>query len=433
VGFGAALQRGGGEPFRSFPRGGFGEVLDGGLDLFRSVWDRDSTLGVLDLEYANFKRPGEIFRRPREIFEKMEPVYRVVQKVFYRLNITPLAILTGQGYHFSFRVRQDSPAHRALEALGSLNVSVAAKYRQTGGRRQEPVAYAAGKAFDGMGRLMEYVGHLVVRELRKQKVFSPPVTFTDVAVGGAGESVVLDFSMYGDPLYMRDVRCPFSGYQKHKVQVWKVGRDVAERVPVQVALPRLTEDGRAERSLDDLLARRASFARAAELAGQCRTDVPDASHSVVNLVDSYKRSALYRFHLDYDRVEQDPPEEWPATYDAFDPDTLPPCVVHCLREPNDHLLKPTNLQSLVRVLMKRGWHPKHIAGLVRSKYERDLGWRMDWRKYDPATHADFFVRQFAGLIYDGLDGEQDLNCVSHQEKGYCWKPFCGFNLADERL
>jgi hypothetical protein len=138
VGFGAALQRGGGEPFRSFPRGGFGEVLDGGLDLFRSVWDRDSTLGVLDLEYANFKRPGEIFRRPREIFEKMEPVYRVVQKVFYRLNITPLAILTGQGYHFSFRVRQDSPAHRALEALGSLNVSVAAKYRQTGGRSPWP-------------------------------------------------------------------------------------------------------------------------------------------------------------------------------------------------------------------------------------------------------------------------------------------------------
>ncbi|HRY28737.1 MAG TPA: hypothetical protein P5079_01725 [Elusimicrobiota bacterium] len=434
VGYGSSLQSGGhGYPFESFSLKQFDDILDRGCDMFRSVWDHESTLGVLDLEYVNPRRPGEIFRHPRAIFEKIEPIYRAVQKVLYRFNITPLAILTGQGYHFTFRVRQDSAAHRKLEGLGQVNGSLGDKYRTPRGRRRAVVGEAIGRSFDGMGRLMEYVGHLVLRELRKQKVDSPVLTFTDVAVGGAGESVSLDFSMYGDPLYMRDIRCPFSGYQKHKVQVWKVGEDVARQVPIQVALPRITGEGRSEWALEDILARRGHYERSAELASACRTDIPDVSHSVVNLIDSYTRSALYRFHLAFDAEPQDPPERWPQTYDFFDSRSLPPCVAHCLATPNDHLLKPTNLQALVRVLMKRGWHPKHIAGLVRSKYEKKLDWNMDWAKYDPATHANFFVRQFAGLLATGLDTEADLNCVSHQEKGYCWKPFCGHNLADERL
>jgi hypothetical protein len=434
VGYGAELQDGGGAaPYRSFPREEFPALLGRGLDLFRSVWDRESTLGVLDLEFVHHRRPGEALRRPREVFEKIEPVYQAVQKTFYRFNITPLAILTGQGYHFSFRVRQDSPAHARLEALGHVGETLAGKYANTHGRRREPVPSSAARAYDGMGRLMEYVGHMVLRELRKRHATAVPVTFTDVAVGGDGEAVVLDFSMYGDPVYMRDVRCPFSGYQKHKVQPWKVSEDVSRAVPVQVALPRVADGGRREWSLEDLLERRSDFARCADMAEHCRADIPDASHAAVNLVDSYTRSALYRFHMDFDAVRPDPREDWDRTYRAFRPDGLPPCVAHCLQEPNDNLLKPTNLQSLTRVLMKRGWHPRHIAGLVWSKYEQEGVWSLDWRKYDTETHANFFVRLFAGLLSDGMDGEQDLNCVSHAEKGYCWRPACGSNLAEERL
>jgi hypothetical protein len=420
VGYGAPLQNGGhSPPFRSFPRGEFGAILDRGLDVFRSVWDRSATVGVLDMEYIHFRRPGEVFRNPREAFHKLEPIYQAAQKVFYRLNLTPLVILTGQGYHFSFRVRRDTPAHHKLESLGTVSQSLAAKYATTLGHRQEVVDAPLGRAFDGMGRLLEYAGHMILRELRKQKILSPAVTFMDLAVGGSGEGVALDFSMYGDPLYMRDVRCPFSGYQKHKVMAWKVGEDVARNVPVQVALPRVTSQGRSEVPLEELLDRRASFSRSAELAEACRTEIPDASHAIVNLADSYTRSALYRFHLDFDAVRPELPERWPETYDRFNLDSLPPCVAHCLREPNDNLLKPTNVQTVVRVLMKRGWHPKHIAGLVQSKYDRDHKWRENWRKYDTVTRARFFVRQFAGLLATGLDGET--------------KPFCGHNLAEERL
>ena len=30
--------------------------------------------------------------------------------------------------------------------------------------------------------------------------------------------------------------------------------------------------------------------------------------------------------------------------------------------------------ALVRVMLALGWHPRHIAGLVCSKYQRDFGW-----------------------------------------------------------
>jgi len=114
--------------------------------------------------------------------------------------------------------------------------------------------------------------------------------------------------------------------------------------------------------------------------------------------------------------------------------SLPPCVKYPLENPNDNLLKPTNIQLVTRVLMKLGWHPKHIAGLVRSKFERDYKWGSTWFKYDAQSRGNFYVRQFSGLIIDGLDKEIDLNCVSHKQKGYCVKPVgCPFNLANYKL
>jgi len=39
---------------------------------------------------------------------------------------------------------------------------------------------------------------------------------------------------------------------------------------------------------------------------------------------------------------------------------------------------------------------------------------------------------FSGLIADGTDRLVDQNCISHQEKGFCIQPNCGYNLADYR-
>jgi hypothetical protein len=45
--------------------------------------------------------------------------------------------------------------------------------------------------------------------------------------------------------------------------------------------------------------------------------------------------------------------------------------------------------------VESGWHPRHVAGLIRSKFERDYGWGDHWLDYSPAMRADFYVRIFA--------------------------------------
>jgi len=77
-----------------------------------------------------------------------------------------------------------------------------------------------------------------------------------------------------------------------------------------------------------------------------------------------------------------------------------------------------------------GWHPQHIAGLVRSKWEGNHGWEKGtWDHFDAGSRSSFYVRLFAGLIADEVDMMIDHNCVSHKEKGYCWQPNCGYSLG----
>jgi len=84
---------------------------------------------------------------------------------------------------------------------------------------------------------------------------------------------------------------------------------------------------------------------------------------------------------------------------------------------------------VARVLASKGSHPRSVASLVRSKFERDHGWGVGWLNCDAATWADFYLRAFSGLVHAGLDDLRDFNCISHQEKGFCPKPWCGFSLS----
>lgn len=426
VGYGEFLRQEGLSPegFLSTSQNGFFWILEKGLDIFRSIWDRQSILSILDIEYFNLDFPGEPYLYPQETFEKVEPVYNAVLTVFYRFNIIPLVVMTGRGYHFTSRVVLGTGTEKKLEEIGRIEDTLAGKYATSSGRRHRSVPFSHGRVFDGMDRLMEYLAHLVMKEVRGKT--SIPVVCTEVACqqGKKGrEAISLDLSMYGDPIYLRDIRCPFSSYQKHKVERYKVGDEVSERTPVMVALPRGDLD-----SLPELLKIRQNFHRAIEYATTGTTGIPDQSKGFENLIRSYIRSRLYQFHKYFDSEEHNPYWDWGKTYDRFDLNKLPSCVSHALRVPNEHLLKPTNLQILTKVLSGMGWHPKHIAGLIRSKFERDYGWGSFWLKYDAATRADFYVRTFAGLLCDGsLDGDE-LNCLSHRRKGYCWRPDCGFNL-----
>ena len=414
------------EPYISTPKKGFHNILDDGLDIFRSLWDRVHTLGVLDVEYFNMDYPGTVYLDQVGVFRKIEPVYSAIMEVYSRYGIQPLVIMTGQGYHFSFQIQSGTKTDLMLEGLGRLIDSLEGKYRVNLSKRHRHVSLRHGRSFDGMGRVMEFIAHEVIKAAAS--VSPLPVMLTDVAVGrvkgGPREAISVDLSCFGDPIYMRDLRCAFSTHQKHKVQRHKVGDAIAEGTPIQVAIPR------GKLSLDECMAMRRHFRNCAEHAKNTYCFIPDFSVNFKKAIEDYKGSELHKFHRWFDSEKQDPWTVWDKTYRAFDMRILPPCVQHSLRVPNDNLLKPTNLQTLTRCLLALGWHPQHIAGLVRSKWEGNYGWGPDrWAHFDAGSRSSFYVRLFSGLMAAGVDKLLDHNCVSHLEKGFCWQPNCGYSLG----
>jgi hypothetical protein len=149
---------------------------------------------------------------------------------------------------------------------------------------------------------------------------------------------------------------------------------------------------------------------------------------MLSIIDQYQRSPLAAFHDSFYREFPHPPEQWEATYDRTPLHQLPACVGWPLQQPNDRLLRPAVIQHITRALMAQGWRPRHIAGLIHSRYARDFGWGDRWYHYDAACRADFYVRIFAGSIVAGYDALIDFNCVSTREKHYCPLEHCHNNL-----
>lgn len=427
VGYGAYLKAAQRKEFAAAEVTGFHWILDHGLDIFRSLWDKESTVAVLDVEYYNVDFPGEIYYDPYACFAKLEPLHDAIKAKLKEWSIPHLTIMTGQGYHYVWQIPADTKSDRVLEKIGWVSESLVDIYDQTTEHRRRRVSLKHGRAFDGLGRVMEFMCHEIIRAAQPRMPI--PIEFSDIVVGSVDgkmrEAISLDLSAFGDPITMRDIRCPFSTHQKHKLQVYKVGTKLSRETPIQLALPRA--EGL---SLQELLTCRRNYAAAAELAKDGDCFMPVAAGAFLSVIESYRKSSLAEFHKKFDSAEHDDWSDWPGTYDRLDLSKLPPCIARPLSRPNPNVLQPTHLQTLARYLTLTGWHPKHVAGLIRSKYERNYRWAEDWTHLDAATRANFWVRLYAGALAIGLDRLVDFNCVSMQDRRLCPRPWCGHNLAD---
>ena len=407
------------------PRERLDERLEAGVDISRSAWDQSSLLFCLDLDYVNFDHRGEAYVAPARVFGLLEPVYQAVRQVLGLKRIEHLAVMTGKGYHFAWRVRLEDPVVSRLAARGRLPESMLAKYRHDRVCSRRLVAERAGQAEHGAGMVMEYLCHRVLEEVRGEL----PVVGNGVTVlpGERGrEAASLDLSGYGDPLYLRNFRCVFSSYQKqHAERAW-VGDGIADGTPTQYCLPR------SGHSLDHLLAARRDPQAAGELARAGSGEIPEAGAGMERALAAYLGSRLRAFHDQFYDAQPDLPERWPEGYGRVELGALPACAAEPLARPNDLLLDPTNLQTVSRVLGARGWHPRHIAGLVRSRYESDYGWGWAWAEADAAYRAEAYVRLLQGLAAAGLDRPEEVGCAAQQQRGACPRPWCGHDLARYR-
>lgn len=388
--------------------------LDRNLDIARSLADRKSLLLHLDIEYVNFDSPGEALTDPARVFGLQEPVVRAIEALLLEWGIEPLHMITGQGHHFVWRVDVESKVALELAALMPSAELVAACMERVG----DDVDIRDGQqvAFSGMALPMEYLAQ------RIKWVAAPlaevPVEITAVHVGHCGmhsrEMISVDISEYGDPLHTRMIRMPYTHYLKP----WLTG--LARDMGIEQELPQFRAIPLHEMDVQQALMCRKDEESVKELARRAGGKIPLQEEGTARMLAEYIGSPLRKFHQKFYSVDHYPKHSWAETYEVMPPESLSPCVRMLLEDPNDRLLKPAGMQLVTRALLAEGWHPRHIAGLIRSKFENPAyGWGVDWREYEAGTRADFYVRLFAGLWETGVDELVDFNCISTAEKGFC--------------
>ena len=387
---------------------GFNMRRPGDLDFFlaqewdvaRSLWDKQSLVADLDIEYVNFDFPAEPFLDYRRTFSLQEPILDAAATLLTSVGLRPLRAISGRGYHLLWRVQPGSPAFEALVEIGRVPPALERMYALPQPPDAVPVPPAMGQAFAGLGLIMEYLSQRILAEA--QALCPIPIVPEAIDRGPqerGREIMELDISEYGDPLHTRAVRIPFSLYLKPWQLPNVLNAETEGRIPVMVMVP---TDGLGTEEAALILR---DLGQAAAWATQVNCLLPDCSSGMEGLIALYRDSELCRFHDWYYSVEQEPPEQWPFTYDRMSLDGLPPVVRYALEHPNEALLQPGFVRPIVAVLLEQGWHPRHIAGLIRSKYERDYGWLNQWFVYDAGTRADFHVRVLGGMMAMGHDPE----------------------------
>jgi hypothetical protein len=376
-------------------------LLRRGGGIARSLYDTHSILVHLDIEYVNHDSPAEAFTNPWKAFRLQEPVVAKIEELLAGWGIRPLHLLTGQGHHFVWRFPRGSELERRITNLF-------------------PSAYRDGgeQVFANLALLMDFFAFRIKAEAGAESSLPVEVTAVQVLPGSSGqrELISIDISEYGDPLAARTIRIPFTRYLKP----WSTG--LARRLGLEDQIGPCVCIPLHEIDVMQALKFRQDQADVVALAKRCCTIIPDEGEGTARLLEEYLGSGLRAFHQRFYEAEHDAPELWPLTYARTPLNDLPGCVRHSLQFPNDLLLKPAVMRLVTRCLLAKGWHPRHIAGLVRSKFEDPAHeWMGCWEGYSPAFRADFYVRLFAGQIAVELDQLVDFHCDGMKAQGLCWK------------
>ena len=361
--------------------------LDDGLDICRSLGDRESLIAHLDVEYVNFDFAAEPYLDPVRTFTIQEAVAHAIEEILSYYGIHALHVLSGRGHHYAWKISRTSDVFMKLCEIGRKAADVTSLHQPS----RDSVLLS--QAFAGLGMVMEFISRLVLEMAAPWCTIPIELTAVEVNASGRGrgrEMISLDISEYGDPLPTRTVRVPFSAYFKPWQQLHAVGQSNIEKIGPIIFIP-----------VDKIDTRQGMQAMrdpnlAARLAETISTSIPDHTVEMRRLLQHYMKSPLHAFHDYFYSENHEPVPRWPLTYDITHLEEFPGAVRNALLFPNDLLLKPCNMQKVTEAFLAKGWHPRHIAGLIRSKFERDYGWGDQWEDYSPAMRADFYVRIFAG-------------------------------------
>jgi hypothetical protein len=371
-----------------FPIHMFPYKLGSGPDIFRPIISNSGVLGVFDIEYSNCNKEV-LFQRRKSIFTKqLEPVYKLISSIFGNEII---ADVTWSGYHFLTDIKVGSKVYNKLLEIGSLNcLEPTLQYAYSvidnnDIKRLKPISIQDGIVYNQFGRLIEFISHLVIKSVNCEI----PITLCDTE----SESISLDPSQYGDPVFMRIIRTAFSTWDKHNINPYL--KSYVNKPPLVDVIRKYREF---ELELDQVIDLNQDYEKSAWHHGRFDGVVPVAGDRILKLIEVYCESSLYSFHKEFDSIDHDPTDE---LYEMAKTDTnLPETLRLMLKYPNPDLLTPSKLKPITEALLCRGWLPKHIGGLYTSIYRSTEGvWPLQqWSKYDASTRANFWARIYSGLV-----------------------------------
>jgi len=390
------------------------DFLNRQLDVGRSLWDRESLIIHLDIEYVNFDFELEPYLDMGRSFRLQKPVIDAVEKLLQQFGIQPLRLLSGRGPHFVWKVNRHSEPFCRIATLRRLPRHLRNLYQHPVLPLDKRVPEDVAAAFTGLGCLLDYLIFEIKRMASPESEIPVELTANRVGPQQRGREIIsIDASEYGDPLYTRMIRMPFTIYHKHWIKMAETADSGIDSLPPLFMIPLY------DMKIDQAINVMRDQAKVEELAKHASVNIPDETRAVDNLIEAYENSAVKSFHGWHYAQEADTPENWESIDDQALTLDIPPCVKRILEYPNDSLLKPAEIQVVVRTFLALGWHPRHIAGLIRSRYERDFGWEYMWFIYDADCRADYYTRIFTGIFTTGQDDLVDFNCISLVEKGLC--------------
>ncbi len=375
-----------------------GQILDKTADIFRSVHDEDNEVCVIDVERVCHGDAGANYRDMVGLFWDLEPFHQAMMSVYRSLGITPLVVATGQGYHYGFRVPKNERAYGLLQSIGFVSEDERKRnlYRRYGSKRRRILTDAEAWAYDGWGKLAEYIAILAMKRAARYNNTLPVVIGDQWAHDG--KVISLDLSANGDPKFMRDIRTPYSFHQKHKVCPDKVGRKTAKETSFNVATPRFTPCNGHELSLDDLFRlRRDNYYDAACYASSITTDLPVMSWGVEKAIKKYLKSDVHAAHVEFDQgmeMFRHPNYEkrYSEKYNELKNIRLHPNLVADINSSEGKQLNPDVIRAVFNVYIKHHVHPADMVALMagKAKYYKVLG----GYKTSPVKRMTGWIRPF---------------------------------------
>ena len=407
-----------GDAFDPFPVRDTFERLPVDRDLHRSLWDRDGVVADVYVRFIHGADPALGTRTPLQAFTLLEPTVQATAKTLQRYGILPFHYITASGHHFTWRIPRQSRAYLWLVELGRVPAYLSGYYKRFKLAGKDAVPSESAKAHAGLGLIMEYFANEVMAEAAPHSAV--PVRLAvpgETGIDQAGENTVIDISALANPLYMGTIGMPYCQDSDNSLWSRKEGdANVVYRIPLQGT--NVEEGLRIMDKPREVL----------KLSQWLRAEIPDESVPMMTLLVDYTDSPLEETHQWFYSMDQHGPGAWGATYDRGMARIAPQCCRRALEARDgsgDSLLRGPVLQNVVRVMLSMGWHPQHIAGLVRSRLERNPSTEGRWSLGCAGAYAEFYVRAFTGMCVVGGDSLGDFSCWSANEIGIC--PSCECN------